>query len=186
VVALHSLDPVVASELTFLPGAELARRLRERGVAAEGAGEWDEDINLHAALPALATTRAWPVGGSVRPLVAITRLSGELQPVRALFAQMEDVRAASLPPRTEADAPGVVGIALPATIAAAAAVFPAFATEEARGMLAEAPENLAWRLWTARVRRRIASEDGLWRHWLALGAALQWAQDRGEWLALCR
>lgn len=163
------------------------RRLQERGATPADVGResWDEEVGLGAALALLASTRAWDVLGTFDGLVAMSRLHADLEPVRRLFRQMQDLRAAALPARFGPARGGIVGIALPKTIAAALDAVEPFVTVDARELLGDDPEaSLPQQVLTFRTRRRVRRDERLWQAWTELPAILRYTRDRGEWLGL--
>jgi hypothetical protein len=177
--ALHVLDPRAVSSLTFSPPAVVADELRQRGLASG-----DVDLDLNRALSALATTRSWALSRRVEHLVTVTRLAAGLRPVRTLFQQMEDLRAASLPDSFRATDRGLVGIALSPAIEEALAAIRPFTGEAGREALAFLDLTMVEWIFLGRVQRRVETDDGLWQSWTHLAEALAFAHEHGQWLGL--
>jgi hypothetical protein len=177
--ALHVLDPRVVSALTFTTPEAVAEQLRQRGIDTG-----DVDLNLNRALTALATTRSFTLSRTVDQLVRVTRLAAGLGPVRKLFRQMEDLRAAEVPDTFRSAEAGLVGIAMPAAIAEALAAIRPFTGDEGREALAYQDLTMIEWLFLGRVQRRVEEDDELWQAWSDLAAALADADERKQWLGL--
>jgi len=182
----HSLSPAVIRELLDLPTDEIRRRLIQRGVSPERVGveSWeDADFDENEALTILATTREWDVDKSLEDVQALAGQDPGLAPVAAALREMESFRASQLPARFHPRETGLMGIALPATVKAAAAAAAPFVSPESRPRFGEKP-SLLQRLFGHGVRARSSSNDYLWQHWTDLGKALQYAAEHDEWLGL--
>ena len=186
VYGLHSLNPAVVGELLALPTPEIQRRLIQRGVSPQEVGveSWEDEIDVNEALTILATTREWDVDKSLEDLQAIAGLEPALAPVAAALREMEDFRASKLPERFQPREAGLMGIAMPNTVAAAAAAAAPFMTPESRPRFGEKRQSFFQRFFGHGVRARLCSDDYLWQHWKDLGQALQYAFERSEWLGL--
>jgi hypothetical protein len=185
IYGFHSLDPVVLGRLLDTPTNKLVEQLKARGVPPEDVGgdSWDE-IDENAALTILATTREWDVDKSMEDLRMIPGLAGELSPVGQLLREMEDFTASSLPPRFHPPEIGLIGIAMPPSIEAAAAAITPFTGAEGRARLSEARLPLWQRLLSSSLRKRIRGNPYVWGNWMRLAEAIQWANTRHEWLGL--
>jgi hypothetical protein len=187
VYGFHSLNPAVIRELLDLPEDQIRRRLVQRGVSPEqvGVGSWDEaGFDESEALTILATTQEWDVHKSLEDIRVLSGLSPGLAPVVAALREMESFRASQLPERFHAREMGLIGIAMPATVQAAAAAAVPFMTPESRPRFGESKLSLLQRLFSHGVRARLSSNDYLWQHWTDFGKALQFAAEHDEWLGL--
>jgi hypothetical protein len=184
VYGFHSLDPRIVGELTSASKADLVARLKAKGISPEDAGcdSWEDELDENTVLSILATTREWDVEKSLAAIEQLTALDPALAPVRRLLREMEDFSASGLPERFHATEVGLMGIAMPETIAAALVAAEPFAGVEGRRALAT-PSSWMNRLF-AGVRKQIAADDFLWQRWTALIEAMRWAHSRGEWLGL--
>ena len=185
VYGFHSLDPRVIAELSAASRADVVARLKTRNLQPEDVGceSWDEDVDENTALSILATTREWDVDKDLGAIQAIAGLDPSLAPVRKLLGEMEDFSASALPDRFHPVEAGLMGIAVPETIAAALAAAEPFSGPEARRALST-PSTLMQRLLPGGVRKQLASDDVLWKRWTDLVEAMRWAHSRGEWLGL--
>ena len=185
IYGFHSLDPVVLGRLVEAPTNMLVEQLKARGVPPEDVGgeSWDE-IDENAALTILATTREWDVDKSMEDLRMIPGLAGELSPVGQLLREMEDFTASSLPQRFHPLEMGLMGIAMPSRIDAAAKAITPFTGDEGRARLSEARLTLFQRLLSSGLRKRIRGNPYVWENWMRLAEAIQWAHARHEWLGL--
>lgn len=185
VYGFHSLNPVVISELASLAAGDIRQRLIQGGIAPEQVGveNWDDDLDENEALTLLATTREWDVDKSLDDIRAIASLEPEMAPVVAALREMESFSASGLAARFHSRETGLMGITIPATLAAAASAVGPFITAEGRKRLTSTKPSLVQRLLGGGVRGRL-SHDYLWQHWANFGQALQFASERGEWLGL--
>lgn len=185
IYGFHSLDPVALGRLVETPTSNLVEQLKARGVPLEDVGgeSWDE-IDENAALTILATTREWDVDKSMEDLRMIPGLAGELSPVSQMFREMEDFTASSLPPRFHPPEMGLIGIAMPPRIQAAATAIPPFTGPEGRARLSEVRLPLFQQLLSSGLRKRIRGNPYVWDNWTRLAEAIQWAHARHEWLGL--
>lgn len=183
VYGFQSLDPKVIGELASASKADVVARLVAKGIGPEEAGcdSWDE-LNENTALSLLATTREWDVDKDLAGIEQLVGLDPLLAPVKRLLREMEDFSASALPRRFHPEEVGLMGIAMPATIAAALAAAEPFATPEGRRVLAS-PSSWVQRL-VPGFRKQVASDDFLWKRWGHLLEAMRWADSRHEWLGL--
>jgi hypothetical protein len=187
VYGFHSLNPAVIRELLELPTDEIRRRLIQRGVSPERVGveSWDDpDFDENEALTVLATTREWDVEKSLEDIRAYAGRDPGLAPVAAALREMESFGASQLPDRFHPRETGLMGIAMPATVKAAAAAAAPFMSPESRPRFGESKRSLLQRLFGHGVRARLSSNDYLWQHWTDFGKALQYAAEHDEWLGL--
>lgn len=185
IYGFHSLDPVVLGRLAETPTNKLVEQLKARGVPPEDlGGESWEEIDENAALTILATTREWDVDKSMEDLRMIPGLTDELAPVGQLLREMEDFTASSLSPRFHPAEMGLIGIAMPPTIEAAATAITPFTGVEGRTRLSEVRLPLFQRLLSRGLRSRIRGNPYVWENWMRLAEAIHWAHTRHEWLGL--
>lgn len=188
VYGFHSLNPAVIRELLDLPTKEIRRRLIQRGVSPEqiGVESWDDDDDLdeNEALTILASTREWDIDKSLEDIQALSGQGPGLAPLAAALREMESFRASQVPDRFHPRETGLMGIAMPATIKAAAAAAVPFMAPESRPRIGESKPSLFQRLFGHGVRARLSSDDYLWQHWTDFGKALQYAAEHDEWLGL--
>jgi hypothetical protein len=185
VYGFHSLDPTIVKDVLSISPAELVARLKAKGISPENAGceSWDDGVDENSALTLLATTREWDVDKDLENIDQIAGLAPALIAIKKLLREMEDFRASGLPGRFHPTEVGLMGIAMPATISAALVAAEAYAKPEGRQLLAK-PSSWLNGLSTGSVRKRIASDDHLWKHWTDLVEAMRWAHTRSEWLGL--
>lgn len=129
VYVFRSLDPRVIADLASTSRTDVVARLVGKGIAPEDAGcdSWD-DLNENTALSLLATTREWDVDKDLDGIESLAGLDPLLAPVKRLLREMEDFSASALPGRFQPQEVGLMGIAMPSTIAAALAAAEPFAT----------------------------------------------------------
>lgn len=185
VYGFHSLDPGIIGELSSAPAADLVARLGRKGISPEEVGceSWDDGIDENQALTLLATTRTWDVDKDLDAIEAITALNQSLGPVRKLLDEMQDFAASALPGRFHPAEVGLMGIAMPEAIALALSAVEPFTGAEGRRVLS-GPSSWLQRMVPGGVRKRVAADDHLWRHWNDLVEALKWSHSHGEWLGL--
>lgn len=185
VYGFHSLDPAVIKELSSASPADVVARLKAKGISAEDAGceSWDDGVDENNAMTLLATTREWDVDKDLGTIEQIAGLDPSLAAIKKLLRQMEDFSASGLPERFHPTESGLMGIAMPETIAAALVAAEPFTGPEGRRVLAK-PSSWLNGLSTGRLRRRIESDEYPWKRWSDLVEAVRWAHSRSEWLGL--
>lgn len=185
VYGFHSLDPAVVASVLAASPADLVARLQAGGYSPEDVGSeaW-EDIDENAALAALATTREWDIDKSLDELRRVLEGRPELSSVSRLLGEMEDFTASGLPERFHPVDVGLMGIAMPETVAAAAAALEPYAGVDGRARLADIRLPMLKRLLSIGQPGRIREDDALWENWTRLTEAVAWAHGRGDWLGL--
>jgi hypothetical protein len=186
VYAFKSLNPAVIRELTSLSTEQLRQRLLEGGIAPEDAatGPGEGNLDENEAMALLATTRECDVDKSLDDIRAVAALDPAMAPVLVALREMESFAASQLPERFHSREAGLMGIAMRATIAAAAVAVAPYIGPDGRRALTSTKESLLQRLFGGGVRRRLASDDYLWKRWSDFGLILQHASEHGEWLGL--
>jgi len=185
VFGIHSLSPTVIHEISTLSSDEIGQRLRAAGLSmADVGGDEGEPVHPNTALTLLATTRQWELDKSLDDIEGLIDLVPDLAPVRALLKEMEDFSASGVARRFHPDEIGLMGIAMPATIAGALAVARPYSGASGRKKLEETPISAIRRLLSAGLRKRLLADDYVWDNWNRLVEAMEWADQRGEWLGL--
>ena len=185
VYGIHSLSPAVIREISALSADEIGPRLRAAGLSmADAGGEEGDPVHPNTALTLLATTRQWELDKSLDDIEGLIDLVPDLAPVRALLKEMEDFSASGVANRFHPEEIGLMGIAMPATIASALAAARPYGGASGRKKLEEAPISAIRRLLSAGPRKRLLADDYVWDNWNRIVEAMEWADQRGEWLGL--
>ena len=185
VYGIHSLNPVVVREIAALSADEIGQRLRAAGLSmADVGGEEGDPVHPNTAFTLLATTREWELDKSLEDIEGLIDLVPDLAPVRALLKEMEDFRASRVERRFHPDEIGLMGIAMPATIAVALVAARPYGGTIGRKKFEETPMSAIRRLLSAGLRKRLLTDDYVWDNWSRVGEAMEWADERGEWLGL--
>jgi len=185
VYGIHSLSPAVIREISALSADEIGARLRAAGLSmADAGGEEGDPVDPNTALTLLATTRQWELDKSLDDIEGLIDLVPDLAPVRALLKEMEDFSASGVANRFHPEEIGLMGIAMPATIASALAAARPYGGASGRKKLEEAPISAIRRLLSAGLRKRLLADDYVWDNWNRIVEAMEWADQRGEWLGL--
>jgi hypothetical protein len=184
VYGIHSLNPAVIREIATLSDVEIGQLLLAKGHSMAEVGGDEGDPIPNTALTLLATTRQWELDKSLDDLERLIDLVPDLAPVRTLLKEMEDFNASGVERRFRPDEIGLMGIGMPQTIAAALAAARPYAGAGGRRKFEETPISGFRRLRSAGLRKRLLAGDYVWDNWNRLVEAMEWADQRGEWLGL--
>jgi hypothetical protein len=185
VYGIHSLNPAVLREISTLAPDLIGQRLRAAGLSrADVGGEEGDPVDPNTALTLLATTRQWELDKSLDDIEGLIDLVPDLAPVRALLKEMQDFKASGIAARFHPEEIGLMGIAMPATIAGALAAARPYGGAGGRKKFEATPISAMRRLLSAGLRKRLLTDDYVWDNWNRIVEAMEWADQRGEWLGL--
>jgi hypothetical protein len=183
VYGIHSLNPVVVREIAALSADEIGQRLRAAGLSmADVGGEEGDPVHLNTAFTLLATTREWELDKSLEDIEGLIDLVPNLAPVRALLKEMEDFRASRVERRFHPDEIGLMGIAIPATIAGALVAARDHTAGQSDARVRGDADLRHSPLCFAGLRNALLTDDYVWDNWSRVVEADGVGGPAREWL----